>query len=366
MNNKSAPQIFICYAREDSTRAEQIFNVLKEIGVDPWLDKKILVPGDFWEHEIKKAVSRSDAFVVCLRPHFDKIGFRQKEIRWAKEALELRPPGQSFIIPFIIEPCEIPDWCKPIHVGTDPSKASPIEELVAAIRKHCSNLQRTSMLWKNYTDQGYAFDYDEFAPTKFELKVAERISPGDYVLDIGTGPGRFVDIAFKKGAKKVIAIDPRYECEQRILKRFQHIQNELDKGNFTFIQGEWPDIAKKLQNYRFDLVFAQSSLHYLDRDRRHNAFSRVRWCLKHTGVFALAVKSIDNAWITVGDAEKISRDRWFCKDGITRTFFTIQGLIEELRGAGFNITPDDYFSRIVEGYEWPGQLTVWHEIITII
>ncbi len=366
MNYETKPRVFICYAKEDVVRAEQIYGVLKEIGVEPWLDKKILHTGDFWEYEIKKAVANADAFIVCLRPEFDKIGFKQKEIRWAMDALELRPPGQAFIIPFIIEPCEIPDWCKPIHAGADLSKPSPVEELVAAIQKHCINIPQTAELWKNYTDQGYAFDKNGFPTTDFELKVAERIFPGAHVLDIGTGPGRFVDIAFEQGAEKVIAIDPRYECLKMIHLRFPQVQKREREGNFVFIQGEWPDMAQKLQHYKFDLIFAQSSLHYLDRDRRHNAFSRIRWCLKQGGVLALAVKSIDNAWITVGDAEKIGTDRWFCKDGITRTFFTIQGLTEELRGAGFNVKPNDYFARTVEGYEWPGQLTVWHEVITTV
>ena len=62
------------------------------------------------------------------------------------------------------------------------------------------------------------------------------------------------------------------------------------------------------------MVFSQSSLHYLNREQRHKAFSKIRWILKPKGLFALAVKSIDNAWITVGDAERSAADRWRCKD----------------------------------------------------
>ncbi len=131
------PKVFICHAKDDTAKAQEIASCLKTAGVDPWIDTDKLVHGDLWEQEIRKAVKEADAFVVCLRPGFDQVGFRQKEVRWAVDALGLRPPGRSFIIPFIIEPCELPDWCKPFHAGADLSKPTTLDDLLAAIRKHC-------------------------------------------------------------------------------------------------------------------------------------------------------------------------------------------------------------------------------------
>lgn len=130
------PKVFICHANEDAKIARELYQHLTAAGADPWLDKKKLVLGDDWEREIKKAVAGADAFVVCLRPGFDDVGFRQKEVRWAIEALQLRPPGRGFIIPFIIEPCEIPDWCVPFHAGGDLSKPTSVGELLRAVAKH--------------------------------------------------------------------------------------------------------------------------------------------------------------------------------------------------------------------------------------
>ena len=173
MSETSQPRIFICYAKDDAEYAERIYHALKEVGADPWLDRKVLVHGDWWENEIRKAVQRSDAFVVCLRPGFDEIGFRQREIRWAMEALELRPPGRAFIIPFIVEPCDIPHWCRPLHVGADPLLPTTIGDLLVAVRKHCEAIRVTPEHWLTYSEQGYAFDRQDFAPTAFELGVAE-------------------------------------------------------------------------------------------------------------------------------------------------------------------------------------------------
>ena len=109
------PNVFISYCHEDLPLAESLAARLCAAGVAAWLDKAELVLGDDWETEIKKAVLRADAFVVLLRPGFDAIGFRQKEVRWATDALQLRPPGKGFIIPYIIEPCELPEMHDEIY-----------------------------------------------------------------------------------------------------------------------------------------------------------------------------------------------------------------------------------------------------------
>ncbi|MCA9226744.1 MAG: toll/interleukin-1 receptor domain-containing protein [Planctomycetales bacterium] len=137
LHGPSAPHVFISYAKQDEDKAEEIFQCLERAGTVPWLDKRRLVLGDDWEQEIKNAVLSADAVVVCLRPGFDDIGFRQQEVRWAIEALQKRPPGRGFIIPFIIEPCSLPDWCQRLHAGGDISKPSSLDDLLKAVGKHC-------------------------------------------------------------------------------------------------------------------------------------------------------------------------------------------------------------------------------------
>ncbi len=129
------PVVFLCHAKEDAERAKGLFRRLRANDMDPWLDKYSLVLGDDWELEIKNAVLRADAFVVCIRAGFDDIGFRQKEIRWALDALDLRPPGRGFIIPYRLEPCALPKWLLPFHAGDDTSQ-STFEELLTALKKH--------------------------------------------------------------------------------------------------------------------------------------------------------------------------------------------------------------------------------------
>jgi len=131
------PKVFICYMHEDTLKARDLYRFLCEAGADPWLDKEKLQPGDLWQPEIEKAVRQAAAFVVLLRPGFDDIGFRQQEIRWALEALGKHPPGRAFIIPYVVEPCNIPEWCGPIHVADHATRRTERNELLRAIEKHC-------------------------------------------------------------------------------------------------------------------------------------------------------------------------------------------------------------------------------------
>lgn len=135
---RKRPKVFISYCKDDAAKAGELCTALDAAGADPWLDKRKLVLGDDWQREIEQAVAAADAVVVCLRPGFDDIGFRQKEVRWAIEALKLHPPGRGFIIPFIIEPCELPKWCTPFHAGGDLSKPTSLDQVIRAVEKHCN------------------------------------------------------------------------------------------------------------------------------------------------------------------------------------------------------------------------------------
>jgi hypothetical protein len=80
---------------------------LKREGVDVWLDKEKLLPGQDWKLEIEKVVNESDVVIVCLSKQFNQEGFRQKEVRWALDKAMEKPEGEIFIIPARLEECEI-------------------------------------------------------------------------------------------------------------------------------------------------------------------------------------------------------------------------------------------------------------------
>lgn len=112
----SKGQIFMCHASSDKPTVRQLYGRLLTDGFRVWLDEEDLLPGQDWQLEISKAISRSDLILVCLSSDsISKTGFVQREMLLTLDAADERPPGSIFIIPARLEECEIPDRFKRWH-----------------------------------------------------------------------------------------------------------------------------------------------------------------------------------------------------------------------------------------------------------
>jgi tetratricopeptide (TPR) repeat protein len=99
-------KVFLCHAHADRDPVRGLYARLTQDGVDAWLDKAKLLPGQDWELEIRKAVREADVVVVCLSKQFNQAGFRQKEVRLALDTAMEKPEGEIFIIPARLEECD--------------------------------------------------------------------------------------------------------------------------------------------------------------------------------------------------------------------------------------------------------------------
>src|ERR1700731_3380819 len=103
-------RVFLCHSSDDKVSVRPLYEQLVREGFDPWLDEKKLLPGQDWEREIKNAVRRSDAVVVCLsKSSITKEGYVQKEIRLGLDVADEKPEGTIFLIPLRLELCTVPD-----------------------------------------------------------------------------------------------------------------------------------------------------------------------------------------------------------------------------------------------------------------
>ena len=102
-------RIFLSYAHADVVSVRKLHKYLRDKGFEVWFDKESLVPGQDWQLEIEKGLSRSDVILVCLsQTAVSAEGFVQKEFRFALDrALEM-PEGRIFLIPVRLQPCEAP------------------------------------------------------------------------------------------------------------------------------------------------------------------------------------------------------------------------------------------------------------------
>lgn len=75
----------------------------------PWLDEEDIAPGDDWDASVRDAVRDCHVVLVCLsRKSVDKVGYIQKEIRFALDRADEMPEDKKYIFPVKLEECEVP------------------------------------------------------------------------------------------------------------------------------------------------------------------------------------------------------------------------------------------------------------------
>jgi hypothetical protein len=110
MKRSKQIQVFLLYARQDEEIVHRFYRRLVKEGVDVWLDKEKLLPGQDWAYEIQKAIYRSDLVVACLSEQFNRQGgYRHEELRIALAKAEALPEGETFLIPARLEECDLPE-----------------------------------------------------------------------------------------------------------------------------------------------------------------------------------------------------------------------------------------------------------------
>jgi len=103
------PIVFLCHAKEDQLVVQDFSKRLHQDGILTWLDEKNLLPGHDWKIEIDNAIDHSDFVLVFLsQASCQKTGYFQREVRYALKQQQMRPEGQRFIVPVLIESCQPP------------------------------------------------------------------------------------------------------------------------------------------------------------------------------------------------------------------------------------------------------------------
>ena len=137
--DKRLLKVFLCHAHADRDPVRALYTRLTKDGVDAWLDKEKLLPGQDWELEIRKAVRESDVVVVCLSKQFNQAGFRQKEVRLALDTAMEQPEGEIFIIPARLEECDNLESLRRWH-WVDLFEEDGYEMLTRAIRTRANDI----------------------------------------------------------------------------------------------------------------------------------------------------------------------------------------------------------------------------------
>jgi hypothetical protein len=105
----SGPRVFIAYVIEDYEHAVRLYSDLLAAGLNPWLDRKKLLPGQDWRRCIERAIDTCDFFVACFSPRsVRKRGQFPYEVRYALRCAERMPLDDVFVVPVRIGNCNVP------------------------------------------------------------------------------------------------------------------------------------------------------------------------------------------------------------------------------------------------------------------
>ena len=111
------PHVFISYLREDTERVDRLARVLRGFGVDVWLDRDQIRPGQRWADAIRTAIREGAFYIACFSNSSAarSRSYMNEELVTAIEELRLRPADQAWFIPVLLDGVEVPD--RPIGGG---------------------------------------------------------------------------------------------------------------------------------------------------------------------------------------------------------------------------------------------------------
>jgi hypothetical protein len=133
-------KVFMCHSKGDKGRVRELYSELYKAGADPWFDEEVLVGGQDWELEIRKAVDGAHVFLAFLSTNMvNKEGYVQKELKLGLEIALRKPEGVIYIIPVRIDECDVPDSLRRYHWIDLPTLAG-FTKLLKALQRRASEL----------------------------------------------------------------------------------------------------------------------------------------------------------------------------------------------------------------------------------
>jgi hypothetical protein len=102
--------VFISYIREDQSRVDSLKWALYCAGVDVWVDREQIQPGERWKYSIRKAIEDGAFFIACFsREYMERERtYMNEELILAIDELRKRPFHRAWFIPVLLDGVEIP------------------------------------------------------------------------------------------------------------------------------------------------------------------------------------------------------------------------------------------------------------------
>jgi protein-tyrosine-phosphatase len=219
-------RVFVSHASLDKAEASALTARLTADGYEPWLDSERLLPGAEWDFEIRRAARAAHVVLVLLSSRsVAREGYLQKEIRTVLDVADEKPEGTIFVIPLMLEPCEVPsrlqrvqhlDWartdayemlCRALDHRARELKIPPRDLSVPFRRKYPKQADHVTF---HYDDSPEGHGWTIQCDLGFVADVAfehPRIAPFGKVLGLRAGPGTRFDYGLTNEAKDARAVE---------------------------------------------------------------------------------------------------------------------------------------------------------------
>ena len=138
--HKRPLRVFLFHAPADKVAARHLYLRLLQDGVDAWLVKEKLLPGQDWKQELDHAFRESDAVVICISNRFMRSEFERKEVRLALDAVVEQLQEETFLVLARLEGSDTPEsltrW-----PAVDLTAAGGYERLLDDLRLRASQVE---------------------------------------------------------------------------------------------------------------------------------------------------------------------------------------------------------------------------------
>lgn len=111
MNGKTGNFVFLSYVREDASQVDRLVQDLRKRGIEIWLDREQIQPGERWQEAIHNAIHTGLYFIACFSKNYssrDKC-FMNEELTTAIDQLRQYPSDRTWFIPVLLSECEVPN-----------------------------------------------------------------------------------------------------------------------------------------------------------------------------------------------------------------------------------------------------------------
>ncbi|MDX2034654.1 MAG: TIR domain-containing protein [Blastocatellia bacterium] len=116
LSKEHPAKLFICHDSVDKDLASSMYRKLAKHGFAPWMADEDLLAGQNREFWVNKTIREADFALICLsRESIRKSGSWLREIKKALEKREEMLATDNFLIPVLLEPCDIPDQLAAYH-----------------------------------------------------------------------------------------------------------------------------------------------------------------------------------------------------------------------------------------------------------